>query len=188
LNRQWLVDTVRYLRQSAPESRIQLDTNASLLSPEYIDELIAAGVTDVSPDFKAIEIETFMTISGVHERNLASRYMQTIWQAIEHLEIQYADQVFMAVSIPCHPRIHTRTELERMAGALAALNPNIPVTLTELQPAFRLRNWPCVTRQAMEEAADFLQNKGLRRVMIQGGQSIPRATEPTELALSTENF
>ena len=45
LNRQWLVDTVRQLRRSVPESRIQLDTNASLLTPDYIDELIAAGVT-----------------------------------------------------------------------------------------------------------------------------------------------
>jgi hypothetical protein len=43
-------------------------------------------------------------------------------------------------------------------------------------------------RQGMEEAADFLENKGLRRVMIQGGQGIPRAMEPSELALSTEDF
>ena len=114
--------------------------------------------------------------------------MQTVWQAIRHLQGRYADQVFMAVSIPCHPRIHTRSELEKMAVALAALNPDIPVTLTELQPAFRLRNWPCVTRQGMEEAADFLENKGLRRVMIQGGQGIPQAMEPSELALCTEDF
>ncbi|WP_373498009.1 radical SAM protein [Desulfococcus sp.] len=188
LNRQWLVDTVRELRGSVPESRIQLDTNASLLTPDYIDELIAAGVTDVSPDFKALEIKTFMTLSGVHDKNLAKRYMQTIWQAIEHLQVRYADQVFMAVSIPCHPRIHTRSELEEMAVALATLNPDIPVTLTELQPAFRSRNWPHVTRQVMDEAADVLENNGLRRVMIQGGQGIPRAMEPSELALSTEDF
>lgn len=188
LNRQWLVDTVRQLRRSAPDSRIQLDTNASLLTPDYIDELIAAGVTDVSPDFKALRIKTFMTLSGVHDKNLAKQYIQTVWRAIEHIQVRYADQVFMAVSIPCHPRIHTRSELEEMAVALAVLNPDIPVTLTELQPAFRLRNWPYVTRRVMEEAADFLENKGLRRVMIQGGQGIPRATEPSELALSTEDF
>jgi pyruvate-formate lyase-activating enzyme len=94
----------------------------------------------------------------------------------------------MAVSIPCHPRIHTRSELEEMAAALVTLNPDIPVTLTELQPAFRARHWPHVTRRAMEEAADFLQNKGLRCIMIQGGHSIPRAAEPHELALSMEDY
>lgn len=188
LNRQWLVETVRHLRRSAPDGRIQLDTNTSLLTPDYIDELIAAGVTDVSPDFKALKIKTFMTLSGIHDKNLAKRYMQTTWQAIEHLQKRYADQIFMAVSIPCHPRIHTRSELEEMAAALVTLNPDIPVTLTELQPAFRARHWPHVTRRAMEEAADFLQNKGLRCIMIQGGHSIPRAAEPHELALSMEDY
>ncbi len=188
INRPWLVDTVLQLRQSVPESRIQLDTNASLLTPDYIDELIAAGVTDVSPDFKAFEIKTFMALSGVHDRKQADRYMRTVWQAIEYLQTRYADQIFMAVSIPCHPLIHTRSELEAMAAALAALNPDIPVTLTELQPAFRMRHWPHVSQQSMEEAASFLENKGLRRIMIQGGQSIPQAVDPSELALSTEDL
>ncbi len=188
LNRPWLVDTVQQLRRSVPESRIQLDTNASLLTPDYIDELIAAGVTDVSPDFKAFEIKTFMTLSGVHDKKQADRYMRTVWQAIEYLQTRYADQIFMAVSIPCHPRIHTKSELEAMAVALAALNPDIPVTLTELQPAFRIRHWPYVSQQTMEEAAGFLEKKGLRRIMIQGGQGIPQAVEPSELALSTEDL
>ena len=188
INRPWLVDTVQRLRGELPKSRIQLDTNASLLTPDYIDELVAAGVTDVSPDFKAFEIKTFMTLSGVHDKKQAERYMKTVWQAIEYLQTRYADQIFMAVSIPCHPRIHTRTELEAMAAALAALNPDIPVTLTELQPAFRIRHWPYVSPQTMEEAAGFLENKGLRRIMIQGGQGIPQAVEPSELALSTEDL
>ena len=188
LNRPWLIDTVQQLRRSVPESRIQLDTNASLLTPNYIDELIAAGVTDISPDFKAFEINTFMTLSGVHDKKQAHRYMRTVWQAIEYLQAKYADQIFMAVSIPCHPQIHTKTELESMAAALAALNPDIPVTLTELQPAFRLRHWPHISQKTMEEAAKFLENKGLRKIMIQGGQGIPQAVKPSELTLCTEDF
>lgn len=187
INRPWLVDTVQQLRRrSAPGSRIQLDTNASLLTPDYIDELIAAGVTDVSPDFKAFEIKTFMALSGVHDKKQATRYMRTGWQAIEYLHARYADQIFMAVSIPCHPRLHTRSELEAMAAALAGLNPDIPVTLTELQPAFRNRHWAHVSQKTMEEAAGFLENKGLRRILIQGGQGIPQAMDPSMLALSTD--
>lgn len=188
LYRKWLVATVRQLRQAAPESRIQLDTNASVLTPDYIDELIAAGVTDVSPDLKALRIETFMKISGVRNKEDAQQYMQTVWQAIGHLHANYADKVFMAVSIPCHPRIHSKSELEEMAAALAALSPEIPVTLTELQPAFRNRDWPLLHRQAMEEALEFLSGAGLKRVMIQGGAGIPQAVDPCDLALSTEEF
>jgi len=188
LNRQWLVKTVKAIRQAVPESRIQLDTNASVLTPDYIDELIAAGVTDVSPDLKAIRIETFTKISGVHNKKDAQQYMQTVWNAIGHLHTNYADKVFMAVSIPCHPKIHSKSELEEMAGALAALSPEIPVTLTELQPAFRLRDWTLLQRQTMEEALTFLKGAGLNKVMIQGGTGIPRAVDPCELALSTEEF
>ena len=118
------------LRQAAPESRIQLDTNSSVLTLYYIDELITAGVTDFSPDFKAFRIETFMKISGVRNREHAQQYMQTAWRAIVHLNVNYVERVFTAVSIPYHPRIHSRGELEEMATALAALSPGIPVTLT----------------------------------------------------------
>lgn len=188
LYRKWLVATVKQLRQAAPESRIQLDTNASVLTPEYIDELIAAGITDVSPDFKAIRTETFMKISGVHNRQDAQQYMHSVWQAITYLHTNYADKVFMAVSIPCHPGIQSRRELEEMARALAALNPEIPVTLTELQPAFRNRHWPLLRRQTMEEALEYVSGCGLKRILIQGGASIPQAADPCNLALSTEEF
>ena len=185
---QWLVETVRQLRQAAPESRIQLDTNASVLTLDYIDELITAGVTDFSPDFKAFKIETFMKISGVRNRKHAQQYMQTAWRAIVHLNVNYVERVFTAVSIPYHPRIHSRGELEEMATALAALSPGIPVTLTELQPAFRNRGWPLLNRQIMEEASRFLAGAGLKRVIIQGGAGIPRAVDPCDLVLGTEDF
>lgn len=188
LSRKWLVATVRQLRQTAPESRIQLDTNASLLTPDYIDELITAGVTDISPDLKALEIETFMKISGVLNREHARQYMQTAWQSIKYLIEKCSDRVFMAVSIPCHPRIHSKGELQEMATALAELNPETPVTLTELQPAFRNRNLPVLSRQIMEEAAQFLSKRGLKRIIIQGGAGIPKAVDPRDLVLGTENF
>ena len=188
LNRQWLVNTVQTIRQTAPESHIQLDTNASVLTPDYLDELIEAGVTDISPDFKAFRIDTFMKISGVQKIADAQRYMQTVWKAICHLHANYVDRVFMAVSIPCHPNIHSKSELQSMGAALAALNPEIPVTLTELQPAFRNRDWPHLNRPMMELAADLLEGEGLKRVMIQGGEGIPRALDPLDLTLGSEEF
>lgn len=188
LYRKWLVATVRKLREAVPDSHIQLDTNASVLSPEYIDELVKAGVTDLSPDLKAIKLETFMKISGLRNGETAQQYLQNSWQAVRYVNDNYKDQVFMAVSIPCHPKIHSRTELEEMAAALVKINPEIPVTLIELQPAFRIRDWPLLRRKTMEDALTFLEGAGLQRVIIQGGQGIPRAVDPLDLSLSTEEF
>jgi pyruvate-formate lyase-activating enzyme len=94
----------------------------------------------------------------------------------------------MAVSIPCHPKIHSKTELQEMAAALVKIDPEIPVTLIELQPAFRIRDWPMLKHQTMEEALTFLQGAGLQRVIIQGGQGIPRALDPLNLPLSMEDI
>jgi pyruvate formate lyase activating enzyme len=188
LNRQWLVKTIREIRRVAPQSRIQLDTNASMLTPDYIDELVEAGITDLSPDFKALRLETFSKITGIYSKDEAQQYIQTVWRAICYTHVNYVDSVFMVVNIPCHPLIHSKSELEEMAVALAALGPEIPVSLTELQPAFRSRHYPRLNRHIMETAAGFLEAKGLKRIIIQGGEGIPRAVDPNELMDSTEDF
>lgn len=188
LNRKWLTETVRELRRAAPDSRIQLDTNASLLTGGYIDELVEAGITDVSPDLKAYRLDTFMKVCAVQSTKRARMYLENSWRAVRYLHTAHGLHVFMAVSIPCHPRIHTLTELKEMATALVEINPEIPVTLIELQPAFRRRDWPRLRPQTMQEAMNILQTAGLKRIIVQGGQGIPRAVDPLELNLCSESF
>lgn len=188
LNRGWLIETIERLAALAGKARIQLDTNASLLTPEYIDQLVTAGVTDISPDIKARHIDAFMKISGLTSRQKAGVYLKNSWDAIHYLHTAHSDNVFMAVSFPCHPRIHSRAELYAMGHALAAINPEIPVTLIEYQPAFRARNWPRLTQDAMNQAREIVQSAGLRRIIVQGGRDIPRAVDPLELALTTETY
>lgn len=188
LNRPWLIQTIRYLRQKAPEIRIQLDSNASLLTPDYIDELAASGVTDLSPDLKAARPETFMKVCGIASQQTAQRYMDTAWQAVAYLNDVYREQIFTAVSVPCHPRIHSMNELEETARRLAAINPAMAVTLIEYQPAFRLRDWPRVSRKGMDMVHKLFVAAGLKRVVIQGGDQVPRAVDPMDLALGSEEF
>ena len=188
LNRKWLLETVRAIRQAAPDIRIQLDTNASVLIPEYIDELVESGITDISPDLKATRLKTFMKVCGLNSEKRAKRYLETSWQAVRYLNATYSDQVFMAVSVPCHPRTHSMDELEETAQTIASINPEIPVTLIEYQPAFRLRDWPFVSQKGMEQVRKIFETAGLHKVIIQGGQDIPRAVDPMDLALSSENF
>ncbi len=188
LNRKWLIETVRELRQKVPDSRIQLDTNASLLSGEYIDQLVKAGVTDMSPDLKAYRLDTFMKACAIPSAERARVYLENSWRAVRYVNDNFRQQLFMAVSLPCHPKIHSRAELEEMAAALVKINPELPVTLIELQPAFRHRDWPRISPETMANALSIMQTAGLQRVIVQGGKGMPRAVDPLELALSTEAF
>jgi pyruvate formate lyase activating enzyme len=186
LNVPWLLETVRQIRRSAPESRIQLDTNASLLTPEVIDAVVAAGITDISPDLKALRLDTFMKISGIESENSAQIYLQNSWNAVRYISERYRGQVFMAVSLPCHPRIHSKAEIYETSTALARIDPEMSVTLIELQPAFRRREWAFLGEKVMEQARSIVESAGLRNVIIQGGPTVPRATDPLDIPLSSE--
>ena len=186
LNVPWLLETVRLIRAMAPQSRIQLDTNASLLTPELIDAVVAAGVTDISPDLKALRLDTFMKISGLESEDIARTYLRNSWNAVRYISERYRPRVFMAVSLPCHPRIHGRAELYETSAALAQIDPEMCVTLIELQPAFRRRDWGFLTSKVMEQARSIVESAGLRNVIIQGGPTVPRATDPLDIPLGSE--
>ena len=94
----------------------------------------------------------------------------------------------MAVSLPCHPRIHSKAEIEDIGRSIAEINPAMPVTLIEYQPAFQFRDWPFLSPKIMEQAQKILESTGLHKVIIQGGSEIPRAVDPLELALCSEEF
>ena len=188
LNRTWLTELVKALHNAVPDSRIQLDTNASLLTPDYIDELVSAGITDISPDLKALRLDTFIKACGTQSEKIARQYLETSWNAVRYLNETYGKKIFMAVSLPCHPRIHSKAELEDIGRSIAEINPEMPVTLIEYQPAFRLRDWPFLSPKIMEQAQKLLESTGLHKVIIQGGSEIPRAIDPTELALCSEEF
>jgi len=188
LNRPWLVRTVQELSGRAPGMRIQLDTNASLLTADYIDELVEAGVTDVSPDLKAVQTETFMKLCGISEEETARRYLSNSWDAVRYLDEHHRGRVFVAVSLPYHPWIHTLEELGEAAARVASLNPELRVTLIEYQPAFRCRDWPFVDAASMARAEETVRSAGLKHVIVQGGDAMPLAVDPLDLALGSETF
>lgn len=184
----WLLETVRQVRMAVPQSRIQLDTNASLLTSELVDKLVTAGVTDISPDIKALHLDTFMNITGVASQKSAQSYLENSWNSVRYINEHYRNQVFMAVSLPCHPRIHSKAELYDTAAALVQIDPEMHVTLIEYQPAFRQRDWPILGQEVMEQARKIVMSAGLRNVIVQGGTGIPRAKDPLDIHLSTEVF
>ncbi|MBN2568106.1 MAG: radical SAM protein [Deltaproteobacteria bacterium] len=188
LNRRWLLETVHELRKTVPNIRIQLDTNASLLTTDYIDDLIESGITHISPDIKALHLKTFMELCGVKSEEKARQYLETSWEAVRYINERYKEKLFMAVSFPYFPAIHTLEELKEMALTLADISKDIPVTLVEYQPAFRLRNLPFVSSDDLEAAQKAVEAAGLRKVVVQGGPGIPLATDPLDLAIGSEDF
>jgi pyruvate formate lyase activating enzyme len=188
LNRRWLVGLLKELRAKKHGIRIQVDTNASLLTRDVIDELYEAGMTDISPDLKGLELDTFIKITGVDNEELAQRYLQTAWQSIEHIVTEYAGKLYYTVGIPYHPDLISKEEVYHMGKKLAGLDQNIDVNLIVYQPAFRARDLQEVAGASIDEAMGLLNNTGLKRVWCQEGQDIPSATDPDDLMLLGESM
>jgi pyruvate formate lyase activating enzyme len=102
LNKKWLIQYVKELKRFNPDrnARIHVDTNASILTRDYIDELVEAGVTDIGPDLKGYNPQTFMRITAVEDTELAEKYLHTAWDAVRYLISAYKDRVFTGIGIP----------------------------------------------------------------------------------------
>jgi len=169
LNRPWLT---RYLRELGrlnpdPAARLHVDTNATILTPDYLDDLVAAGMTDIGPDLKGFRTETFMAITGVHDAGLAERYLRTSWEAVRYLADRYSERVFFGVGIPYHPLLVSREELALMGDALSRIDPAIQVTVLDYRPAFRRKDLTRPPAREMREIQGLLRGMGLRTVICQ---------------------
>jgi pyruvate formate lyase activating enzyme len=70
LNRPWLVQYLRFLRELNPSARLHVDTNGSILTRDYLEDLVKAGMTDIGIDLKAIRSFTFQEITRPCGRDL----------------------------------------------------------------------------------------------------------------------
>jgi pyruvate formate lyase activating enzyme len=100
LNRPWLVAYFQALKALNPASqaRLHLDSNGTLLTRDYIDELVLeAGVTDIGIEPKAVQVSTFQRITSIRDADLVRRYLETAWEAVEYVAATYHDRVFLGV-------------------------------------------------------------------------------------------
>ncbi|MBD3192639.1 MAG: radical SAM protein [Candidatus Heimdallarchaeota archaeon] len=169
LNRKWLIEFVQNLRKLNPDqaARIHIDTNAAILTPEYIDELIAAGMTDIGPDLKGIHLKTFMEIIQVKNKELARQYLETSWNAVKYILDNYPEKVFIGVGIPYNEAFMTFEELSDIGNALVKFDPKIQVTALDYRPEFRARNLERPTLEEMLRVKEVLMGTGLKNVICQ---------------------
>lgn len=169
LNRRWLLDYVRELKELNPDpnARIHVDTNGSILTRDYIDELVEAGMTDVGPDLKGFYLESFVRITEVQDRDLAERYHTTAWNAVRYLLEKYKDRVFTGVGIPYNRKLMSVQELEMMGEKLSEIDPEIQVCVLDYRPEFKRQNLVKPSYEEMEEVHRVLNGKGLKTVICQ---------------------
>lgn len=167
LNRAWLIQYIMELRKlnPAPQTRFLVDTNGSLLTHGYIDDLVDAGVTDIGIDLKGLNPDVFMLITGLEDRNLAERYKETAWEATNYLAHRYRGRVSLSVSIPYNKALMSLKELRRIGIRLFKIDRSIPAGVISYNGAFRKRDLPLPGYKEMKKAHAILKEVGLGNVV-----------------------
>jgi pyruvate formate lyase activating enzyme len=170
LNRPWLVRFIHELKVFNPDkdARFHVDTNGSLLTDDYIDELVDAGMTDIGIDLKAIKIDTFMRITGIKDRELATRYKDIAWEAVSYTVNRYSKQAFIGIGIPYNKDLISLKEIVNMGEEICGFDRSIQVTVLDYRPAFR-SHILSPTCEEMEVIYEALKQVGLKTVLCQIG-------------------
>ncbi|MFX1516257.1 MAG: radical SAM protein [Promethearchaeota archaeon] len=169
LNRKWLIQFIEHLKKLNPDvkARIHVDTNAAILTPDYIDELVKKGMTDIGPDLKGIHLETFMNITNIKSKELAKKYLKTSWNAVKYVLDEYYDKIFLGVGIPFNKTFMSLEEINKIGSKLTEWNPEVQVTVLDYRPEFRARIITRPTYKEMLQVKNVLESSGLRKVICQ---------------------
>jgi pyruvate formate lyase activating enzyme len=169
LNRAWLIEYVRALKSLNPDAdaRIHIDTNGSILTKDYIDELLDAGMTDVGIDLKGRATETFMRITAVKEKRLAELYLSTAWNAVRYLAERYEDIIFTGVGIPYNVKLISLDEIGLIGKKLYEIDPKIQVCALDYRPEFERLDLQKPSYDDMVEVHNVLKAAGLKTVICQ---------------------
>ncbi len=166
LNRAWLLQYIRQLKKLSPhpKARFLVDTNGSLLTHDYIDDLADSGVTDISIDLKGLDRDTFSLVTGVRDESLAERYKKTAWEAVRYLAHNYQGRVSLSVSIPYNKKLISLNEVNRMGKKLCKVDPLIATGVVAYNAAFRRKDLPLPRFEEMKKAHSILEGVGLKNV------------------------
>ncbi|MCS7139802.1 MAG: radical SAM protein [Candidatus Nezhaarchaeota archaeon] len=169
LNRRWLVQFIKSLKSlnRNEKARFHVDTNAVVLTPDYIDELVEAGMTDIGPDVKGLRVETFMKITGIKDRNLAQKMLMNEWSTVKYVVDKYWGKVFIGVGIPYNKAFMSTDELYEIGLKIASIEPTIQVCVLDYRPEFRAQYLRRPSFEEMMKAKQILEDAGLKTVVCQ---------------------
>ncbi len=166
LNRRWLIQYLDYLRELNPGAHLHVDTNGSILTGDYLDDLVEAGMTDIGLDLKALRLSTFQEITGLVDEGLASKYVETAWQAVGYLH-DHHPQVFLGIGIPYNKDLISLDEIEEMGRRIAEIDPWLQVCALDYRPEFKRLDITRPSYWEMFQVFGILRDCGLESVICQ---------------------
>ena len=168
LNRNWLIEFFKEVtRRVNSKVRRHLDSNGTLLTSDYIDELVKAGCNNIGVEPKCVNIETYMKITGLKNRDLARKYLETSWKAIAYINEKYSGRVYIGVGLVYNKDLITLDEIAKAGEKIASINPNLQVTVLDYFPVFRRRSLSRPSPLEMIKVKKILEDVGLKTVIVQ---------------------
>jgi pyruvate formate lyase activating enzyme len=169
LNRKWLIQYLKELKKRNPDknARFHVDTNGSILTGDYLDELVEAGMTDIGIDLKCLELDTFSRITGVDDKDLAGKYLDTAWNAVKYLTDNYTDKVFLGIGIPYNRDLISLEEVRKMGEKINEIDEKVQVCVLDYRPAFRRTDLSRPEYEEMVNVWNLLIGTGLKTVICQ---------------------
>jgi len=85
---------------------------------------------------KALELDTFIRITGIRGRELAKKLLDNEWKAVKYL-IQNADKMFIGIGIPYNEALISLDEVYQIGERIVGGSPDVQVCAIDYRPAFR---------------------------------------------------
>ena len=169
LNRKWLIEYLTELKKKNTDDKahFHVDTNGSILTPDYLDELVEAGMTDIGIDLKSFELNTFLQITDVNNQDIARKYLETAWNAVKYIVDHYPEKVFLGVGIPYNKDLISLDEIRKMGDKIRKIDENVQVCVLDYRPAFRRSYILRLEYDEMVNIRRILSGTGLKTVICQ---------------------
>ena len=131
------------------KARLHLDTNATVLTRDFVDRLIDAGVT--------------------WDTDLARKYFENSWDVVKYIiDNYYPERVFIGIGIPYNKAFYPDLEeLAKFGEAIARMDSEVQVCVLDYRPEFRAHNIERPTINEMLKVKKILSDVGLKTVIVQ---------------------
>lgn len=168
INRRWLISLFKELSKLVePDVRLHLDSNGTMLTPDYIDQLIEAGCNNIGVEPKTYSLESYMKVTNIYNREKARKYHETSWQAIKYIVDNYIDRIYLGVGLIYNEKLVSLEEIAKAGDKIARINPEVQVTVLDYFPTFKRRDLNRPSLKEMLKVKEILEDCGLKCVIVQ---------------------
>lgn len=167
LNRKWLIKFFRELSKIT-EKRVRrhLDSNGTILTRDYVDELVDAGCNNIGIEPKCVSVETYMKITGLDDKELASKYLENAWKIAKYICDEHSG-VYLGIGLVYNSALVSFEEIAEAGEKIAKISGEVQVTVLDYFPAFRRRDLKRPSYEEMIKVRSILEGQGLKNVVVQ---------------------